>query len=76
MFAQPSTDIPVESVEEYAGVGFLTVRLAGDDHYSMYQSYKGLPAVLKMAGRRYGKSCWNSDRQCAYYRTDMLFAST
>lgn len=76
MKAQPSTDILVESADDYAGVGFLTIRLTGDDHYSMYQSYKGLPSVLTMAGRKYGKSCWNSDRRCAYYRTDMLFAST
>jgi hypothetical protein len=75
MKAQASADILVECVEDYAGVSFLTIRLHGTDHYSMYKEYAGLPRVLTMDGKKYGKSCWDSDKHYAYYRTDRLFAS-
>ncbi len=75
MNAQPSADILVEYVEDYAGVSFLTIRLHGTDHYSMYKEYAGLPSVLSMGGKKYGKSCWDSDKHYAYYRTDRLFAT-
>jgi len=30
--------------------------------------------VIECNGRLYGKSCWDSDQQKAYYRTDRHFA--
>ena len=67
-------EILVESVEEYEGVNFLLIRLTGEHHYGMFKNYQSLPSVLILDGRKYGKSCWNSDSGIAYYRTDMIFA--
>ena len=67
-------EILVESVEECEGVNFLQIRLTGEHHYGMFKNYQSLPSVLICEGRKYGKSCWNSDSGIAYYRTDMIFA--
>jgi hypothetical protein len=73
MIAKACDDILVESVEECEGVNFLRIRLTGEHHYGMFQHYQSLPSVLIYEGRKYGKSCWNSDSGDAYYRTDMIF---
>jgi hypothetical protein len=41
-----------------------------------YQDYKRLPKAVSHNGCLYGKSGWNSDRMCAYYRTDVPVAVT
>jgi hypothetical protein len=48
--------------------------LTGEHHHGMFEHYQSLPSVLICEGRKYGKSCWNSDWGIAYYRTDMTFA--
>lgn len=68
-------EVLVECIEDWGTTSILTVKLYGDDHYSMFKNYQGLADVLLMNGRQYGKSCWNSDRGVAYYRTDMFFAT-
>ena len=62
-------------LSDYHGIGFATVDLHGENHFDLYQHYKSLPNVIECNGRLYGKSCWDSDRQKAYYRTDRHFAT-
>jgi hypothetical protein len=71
--ATASTRILVET-SEHQGIGFATVDLHGETHYDLYVMYTKLPAVIECGGKLYGKSCWDSDRQKAHYRTDKTFA--
>jgi hypothetical protein len=74
MITASATSHLLVEVSEYQGIGFATVDLHGDGHYSLYEFYRRLPDVIECNGRLYGKSCWNSDQQKAYYRTDRHFA--
>lgn len=74
MITASATSHLLVEVSEYQGIGFASVDLHGDCHYSLYQCYCRLPNVIECNGRLYGKSCWDSDHQKAYYRTDRQFA--
>jgi hypothetical protein len=39
-----------------------------------YEDFKKLPKVVWYDDCLYGKTGWNSDRMCAYYRTDAQVA--
>lgn len=71
--ANATSQLLVE-LSDYCGIGFATVDLHGDMHFDLYKMYCKLPDVIECNGRLYGKSCWDSDRQKAYYRTDKTFA--
>lgn len=75
MIAKRVDDVLVQEMVEYAGVSFLYVSLRGDDHYSMYKNYASLPDVVMVDDMKYGKSCWDSDKGMAYYRSDKVFAT-
>ena len=61
-------------LNEYLNVCFATVDLHGETHYDLFTMYKNLPSVIECDGKLYGKSGWDSDKQKAYYRSDMNFA--
>ena len=61
-------------LSDYGKVKFATVDLHGENHYDLYQMYKRLPSVIECNGQLYGKSCWDSDKCKAYYRSDRTFA--
>lgn len=69
-----STDRLLVELSDYEVIGFATVDLHGETHFDMFQMYKRLPSVIECNGRLYGKTCWDSDHQKAYYRTDRNFA--
>ena len=71
--ATATTHILVE-LSEYHGIGFATVDLHGENHHDLYQQYKSMPSTIECNGKLYGKSCWDSERCKAYYRTDLNFA--
>ena len=75
MIAKRVNDVLVQEMVEYAGVSFLYVSLRGDDNYSMYKNYASLPDVVMVDNVKYGKSCWDSDKGMAYYRSDKVFAT-
>jgi hypothetical protein len=52
------------------GVGYITIEYDAD--ILGYRAYKAAPAAIEYEGRKYGKSCFNSDRFRIYYRTDMM----
>lgn len=54
---------------DFEGVGYIEYKLPSVD---TYEEYKALPLLIEYQGRKYGKSCWNSDRFTAYYRTDKV----
>lgn len=62
--------VSVKHVHDYDGIGFLYVDI-GPDHY---RDFKKLPAALEYAGRVFGKSCFDSDRNVAIFRTDVKVA--
>jgi len=72
--ATASTCLLVE-LSDYGRVKFATVDLYGETHYDLYQHYKSLPSVIECNGTLYGKSCWDSDKCKAYYRSDRHFAT-
>lgn len=61
----------VQQVTEYQGVGYLYTGINPDDPYD---SFKRLPAAVTYDGRIFGKSCYDSDRNVAIYRTDVRAA--
>ena len=67
------TDRIVVEVVDAQGIGFAVVDLHGE-HYDQWTMYKKLPSVIEVDGRLFGKSCWDSDKCKAYYRTDKSFA--
>jgi len=76
MLANPvKNGLVVEAVQNCEGVTFLTVSLGGGEHWDMFQTYSKLPQVVEFEGRLFGKSCWDSDKGRAYYRSDMAIAT-
>lgn len=75
MIASATNDVLVERVDECGDIRILVVPLRGENHYDLYQCYRRLPDVLAFNGEKFGKSCWDSDREFAYYRNDRVFAS-
>lgn len=61
--------VEINSAYDYAGVGFIEVKLPAAD---TFDAYRALPNLIEFQGRRFGKSCWNSDHFTAYYRTDKV----
>jgi hypothetical protein len=61
----------VQQVVEYQGVGYLYTGINPD---APYASFKRLPAAVTYLGRTFGKSCYDSDRNVAIYRTDVSVA--
>ena len=61
-------------VYKYEGVCWAVADLHGECHYDLWQMYQKLPNVIEVEGRLYGKSGWDSDKEKAYYRTDMIIA--
>ena len=43
-------------------------------HVGSYAEFCGMPAAIRMDGKTYGKSGWNSDVNVVYYRSDKVFA--
>lgn len=39
-----------------------------------YEHFKSLPDAVSFQGQTLGKSAWNSDKELAYYRSDMKLA--
>jgi hypothetical protein len=76
MLANPVKNaVVVESIQDCEGVRFLTVSLGGGEHWDMFQTYSKLPNVVEFNGQLFGKSCWDSDKGRAYYRSDMAIAT-
>lgn len=63
--------VEIESSTEYQGILFAEVAIDPADPYG---SFKKLPAAIIYQGRELGKSCYDSDKNRAYYRSDKLFA--
>jgi hypothetical protein len=59
--------INVEKSTEYQGILFVEVAIDADDPY---RSFKKLPAAIEYLGRVLGKTCFDSDKNLAYYRSD------
>ena len=56
---------------DYTGIGFLYIDIDPADPYG---SFKKLPAALEYEGRVFGKSCFDSDKNVAIFRTDVKVA--
>ena len=74
MIAKAAKAVLIENVDVCEGTTFLSVRLDGDDHWTMFQSYRKLPPVVKHDGMMFGLTGWDSDKGLAYYRNDRLVA--
>lgn len=75
MKAIATNEILVERVDSVGDLRILVISLKGEAHYELYQYYRKLPDILIMNGEKFGKSCWDSDKQYAYYRNDRIVAS-
>lgn len=69
--AKPLPDALLVEPSTCDGDHFLTVDIDADDPYG---SFKRLPAAVEYAGRIYGKSGYNSDRNKAYYKAGLPLA--
>lgn len=70
-----ATNLLKVELSTFHHIGFATVDLHGETHYDLYQMYKRLPDMIECNGRLYGKSCWDSDKHKAYYRTDIQYGT-
>jgi hypothetical protein len=58
----------VQRAFDHEGIGYIYTGITPDDPYG---SFKRLPAAITYLGRTFGKSCYDSDRNIAVYRTDV-----
>ena len=63
--------ICVQNFYEFEGEAFIEVKCPGPYHYD---SYVALPQVVRYRHREYVRSCFDSDRSLAFYRTNAQFA--
>lgn len=59
--------ITFESCTIYQGITYIAVAIDADDPY---RSFKKLPAAIEYQGTVCGKTCFDSDKNLAYYRSD------
>lgn len=74
MIAHSVNALVIETVENLGNLTILVVSLGEGQHWDAYQAFKRLPAVICYNGQNFGKSCWNSDKNKAYYRNDYAIA--
>jgi 2-keto-3-deoxy-6-phosphogluconate aldolase len=59
--------ITFEQCTIYQGVTYIEVAIDADDPY---RSFKKLPDAIEYNGTLLGKTCFDSDKNRAYYRSD------
>lgn len=74
MIARATSDVRVDEVQSCGSLTILVVSLKGETHYEMWTNYCSLAEVLEYDGVKHGKTCWDSDKRRAYYRSDAMIA--
>ena len=65
----PVNALVIQSTEKLPN-GVTVIAVSCDD----YEEFRKLPSAVEYQGMRLGKSARNSDRQIAYYRSDVALA--